>query len=182
MNQYTKYQTRFGEGVLQWRDGLLVTHFLPGTMGAMGAVRHTVAAAEGVARRLTGRLEAYFTGERVDFAVPELPVDWDAFSPFQQKVARALAAVPYRKTVSYAGLAARAGQPRAARAVGNFMAANPLPLLLPCHRVIRTDGSLGRYQAGENYKRQLLQLEGALPLPHGPGKSLQTTVSGADRA
>ncbi|MHB0866728.1 MAG: methylated-DNA--[protein]-cysteine S-methyltransferase [Thermoleophilia bacterium] len=182
MNQYTKYQTRFGEGVLQWQDGLLVMHFLPGTRGAMGAAKHAMAATGGVARRLTGMLQSYLSGKRVEFTAPDLPVDWDSWSPFQQKVARALAAVPYRETVSYAGLAARVGQPRAARAVGNFMASNPLPLLLPCHRVIRTDGRLGRYQAGEDYKRQLLQLEGVFLLPHGPRERLQTTISGADRA
>lgn len=163
MNQYTKYQTRFGDGLLQWRDGLMVAHWLPGARGARGAAKQTVEASRGVAQRLTGILEAYFAGERVDFAAPDLPVDWDAWSPFQQKVARALAAVPYGETISYANLASRAGQPRAARAVGNFMAANPMPVLLPCHRVIRTDGRLGRYSAGEHYKRRLLELEGALP-------------------
>ncbi|MHB1390799.1 MAG: methylated-DNA--[protein]-cysteine S-methyltransferase [Thermoleophilia bacterium] len=182
MNQYTKYQSRFGEGILQWREGLLVTHLLPGTGGAASAARRTVAATGDVARRLTGLLRAYFNGERVDFAASGLPVDWDAFTPFQQQVARALTVVPYRETISYAGLAARAGRPGAARAVGNFMAANPLPLLLPCHRVIRNDGQPGRYLAGEDYKRRLLQMEGSLPSPDKQGKQLQTVITGADRA
>ena len=162
MDQYTRYETLFGDGALQWRDGLVVSHCPPGTAGARIAVQGALAPTTGDARRLTGMLQAYFAGERVEFTAAGLPIDWGAGSPFQQRVARALAAIPFGETVTYAGLAILAGRPGAARAVGNFMAANPLPVLLPCHRVIRADGGWGRYSAGADYKRRLLRMEAAV--------------------
>jgi len=87
-------------------------------------------------------------------------LDWGACTPFQEKVLRELARVPLGKVISYGALARRAGVPRAARAVGAVMAWNPFPLVLPCHRVVRSSGETGRYGGGEAMKRALLKREG----------------------
>lgn len=106
------------------------------------------------------KLQSYFAGQRVRFSQGDIPIDWTAWSPFEQQVASRLMNVAYGETISYADLAAAAGHQHAYRAVGNFMAKNPLPLLIPCHRVIRSDGRLGNYSAGEHWKLRLLELEG----------------------
>jgi methylated-DNA-[protein]-cysteine S-methyltransferase len=109
--------------------------------------------------QLVHTLERYFAGERVDFGRVEL--DLDGWSPFQRAVARALRAVPYGEVVSYGELAGLAGHPNAQRAAGTFCARNRYPLILPCHRVVAADG-LGSYGSfGVEYKRRLLELEGA---------------------
>jgi methylated-DNA-[protein]-cysteine S-methyltransferase len=103
-------------------------------------------------------VQAYFEGSRVDFRKVE--VDVDGWTPFQLDVVRALRRVPYGQVVSYAELAQLAGYPRAQRAVGTFCARNRFPLVVPCHRVVSSDG-LGSYGSlGLDYKRRLLELEG----------------------
>ncbi len=88
-------------------------------------------------------------------------IDWSGLSPFQQRVLIATAAIPAGHTRAYGELAAEAGSPGAARAVGNTMARNPYPLLIPCHRVVRADGEIGAYGAGgAEVKRRLLRAEG----------------------
>jgi len=101
----------------------------------------------------------YLDGRRRDF---DLPVDWSLFQPFQARALRACAAIPFGQVRTYGELAAEMGHPRAARAVGAAMAANPLPLLLPCHRVVGSDRCLHGYSApgGLNTKAWLLRLEG----------------------
>jgi methylated-DNA-[protein]-cysteine S-methyltransferase len=107
---------------------------------------------------LVRRLHGYYRGERVDFADVELDLDW--CTPFQAAVAAALRRVPWGEVVSYAELAARAGHPRAQRAVGTFCAGNRYSLFLPCHRVVSAEG-IGSYGSlGVSYKRRLLRLEG----------------------
>lgn len=118
-------------------------------------------------KTLTARLESYFLGKRVEFSLDGLPIDRSAWSEFEQSVASALASVPYGKAISYADLAVAASYPRACRAVGNFMARNPFPLLIPCHRVIRSDGRPGKYSAGGHWKLRLLELEGVHHFPLG---------------
>ena len=106
-------------------------------------------------------LEKYFSGERVSFA---LDVDAYAaahgFTDFERDVYRALARVPYGEAVSYRDLAREAGRPNAYRAVGSAMARNALPVILPCHRVIKNDGRLGFYGDDPAWKERLLALEG----------------------
>ncbi len=92
---------------------------------------------------------------------PPIPVDWSGFTPFQEKVLKALLKVPTGRVRSYAWLARRAGFPRAARAVGNVMANNPIPFLIPCHRIIPASGGVGNYGLGRELKRELLTKEGA---------------------
>ncbi|WP_233521681.1 methylated-DNA--[protein]-cysteine S-methyltransferase [Streptomyces triticagri] len=109
------------------------------------------------------QLAAYFAGELHTF---ELDLDWRLASSFHREVLSALAAdVPYGSVVGYGDLAARVGQPGAAQAVGLAMGANPLPVVVPCHRVVESDGGIGGFGGGLETKRQLLALEGVLPQP-----------------
>ncbi|MFJ3230418.1 methylated-DNA--[protein]-cysteine S-methyltransferase [Streptomyces sp. NPDC086787] len=109
------------------------------------------------------QIEAYFAGERHGF---ELPLDWSLVAGFNRQVLRELASgVPYGKVVGYGDLAGRVGQPGAAQAVGAAMGANPLPVVVPCHRVVESDGGIGGFGGGLEAKRSLLALEGVLPEP-----------------
>ncbi len=89
-------------------------------------------------------------------------IDWSVLTPFQQKVLQATLAIPYGQTRTYAEIAQQVGKPRAARAVGRAEATNPMPVVIPCHRVIGSDGKLHGYGAGEGLptKAWLLELEG----------------------
>ncbi|WP_156724112.1 methylated-DNA--[protein]-cysteine S-methyltransferase [Streptomyces apocyni] len=109
------------------------------------------------------QLAAYFAGELHDFT---LDLDWTLVSGFHRQVLRELAqGVPYGAVVGYGDLAERVGQPGAAQAVGTAMGANPLPIVVPCHRVVESDGGLGGFGGGLETKRRLLALEGVLPQP-----------------
>ncbi|MEU4467792.1 methylated-DNA--[protein]-cysteine S-methyltransferase [Streptomyces sp. NPDC024017] len=109
------------------------------------------------------QVEAYFAGERRDF---DLPLDWSLISGFNREVLRELASgVPYGSVVGYGDLAGRVGQPGAAQAVGMAMGANPLPVVVPCHRVVESGGGIGGFGGGLETKRRLLALEGVLPEP-----------------
>ncbi len=105
------------------------------------------------------QLDEYFEGKRQRF---DLPVDIALLADFNRRVLRELARVPYGEVVTYGELAARAARPRAARAVGTVMNRNPLPIVLPCHRVIGANGKLVGYGGGLGRKEALLRLEGAL--------------------
>jgi methylated-DNA-[protein]-cysteine S-methyltransferase len=104
------------------------------------------------------QLEEYFGGQRQRF---DLPLDLRLASGFRRSVLGHLPDIGYGHTESYAQVAAAAGSPRAVRAVGTACALNPLPVVVPCHRVIRSDGSLGQYAGGTAAKEILLHLEGA---------------------
>ncbi|MYW66446.1 methylated-DNA--[protein]-cysteine S-methyltransferase [Streptomyces sp. SID8379] len=109
------------------------------------------------------QLADYFAGRRRDF---ELPLDWSLITGFNREVLRELAAgVSYGAVVGYGDLARRVGQPGAAQAVGAAMGANPLPVVVPCHRVVERDGGIGGFGGGLETKRKLLALEGVLPEP-----------------
>lgn len=117
---------------------------------------------------LRGMLEAYFNGERVAF---ELRLDLRG-TDFQRAVWRSIYGIPHGRLSSYGRLAAAVGRPRAARAVGNAVGANELAIVVPCHRVVRSDGSLGGFGNGLELKRYLLGVEGVLP---------RVEVGGAER-
>jgi len=102
-------------------------------------------------------LDEYFEGRRRDF---DLPIDLRV-APFHEEVLHELARVPYGRVDTYGALAARVGRPRAARAVGTVMNRNPIPIVLPCHRIVGANGSLTGYGGGLHVKRALLELEGA---------------------
>jgi methylated-DNA-[protein]-cysteine S-methyltransferase len=105
-------------------------------------------------------LDQYFQGRRDHF---ELPLDWRLSHPgFYRRVLRATARVPFGEVITYRDAAQRAGNPRASRAAGTALGSNPIPIVVPCHRVIRTGGEVGNYGGGPEMKRFLLELEGAL--------------------
>ncbi len=104
------------------------------------------------------QLNEYLGGTRKVF---DLDLELNGTS-FQKDVWKALMEIPYGKTVSYSDIAKTSGHPEAVRAVGNAVGKNPIPLIIPCHRVIRSDGSIGGYALGTELKEKLLKLEGAL--------------------
>ena len=103
-------------------------------------------------------LEEYFAGRRHAF---DLPLDWRLSAGFRRTVLRHLAEIGYGHTASYAAVARLAGNPKAVRAVGTACATNPMPVVVPCHRVVRSDGSIGGYLGGAGAKQTLLTLEAA---------------------
>ncbi|MDD3492195.1 MAG: methylated-DNA--[protein]-cysteine S-methyltransferase [Candidatus Thermoplasmatota archaeon] len=114
---------------------------------------------EGLPRQMHGeaqrQLGGYFAGRRQQFTLPLAMRG----TPFQGRVWQALLAIPYGQTRPYGWVAERIGVPGAGRAVGNAVGANPIPIVVPCHRVVRGDGSLGGYHYGPEMKRRLLDLE-----------------------
>jgi methylated-DNA-[protein]-cysteine S-methyltransferase len=131
-------------------------------------------ALERIARRLSPRivlapgrldrarreLEEYFAGHRREF---DLPLDRSLIGgPFSRSVLQVTSEIPYGGVMSYAEVASDAGSPRGSRAAGNALGSNPIPIVIPCHRVLRSGGNLGGYGGGLDRKRWLLELEGAL--------------------
>jgi methylated-DNA-[protein]-cysteine S-methyltransferase len=107
-------------------------------------------------------LEEYFGGRRQAF---DLPLDWRLLSGFGRRVLKATAAIPYGAVSTYKGVATVAGSPRGFRAAGNALGSNPIPIVLPCHRVLHSGGGLGGYTGGLDRKRTLLAIErGQVPL------------------
>ena len=123
----------------------------PATMGASQVL--TLAAAQ---------LDEYFAGARRTFSVP---IDEALTSGFRQRVQRLLTDIPYGAITTYAQLADAAANPKAVRAVGSACARNPVPIIVPCHRVLRSDGSLGGYRGGVAAKELLLRLESGARTP-----------------
>lgn len=127
-----------------------------------------VPACELVTGTIADELQGYFAGTLRVFTTP---VDLSGVTDFTRKVLEATASIPYGETVSYGDIARMIGMPGATQAVGNALGANPVPIVIPCHRVIRADGSMGWFTGGPHIKRALLRLEGldfpeqaALPL------------------
>jgi len=158
-------ETPIGRLVLEGTDDALTRLLLPNAAesappapaptptddadGAAGSAEHPVAIA---ARQLA----EYFAGTRTAFDIP-LSVHG---TPFQNDVWRALGEIPYAETISYGELAERVGRPRASRAVGQANGANPLPIVIPCHRVLASGRRIGGYGGGLETKERLLTLEG----------------------
>jgi len=104
-------------------------------------------------------LDLYFEGRLTEF---DLPLDWQLSRDFRRRVLRAIARIPYGQTRSYTQMATSAGNERAVRAAGTACGSNPIPVVVPCHRVLRTSGALGGYGGGLPMKEALLRLEGVL--------------------
>jgi methylated-DNA-[protein]-cysteine S-methyltransferase len=105
-------------------------------------------------------LDEYFERRRTAF---DLPIDWALVTPFGRRVLQATTAIPFGEVSTYGRIAAQAGNPRAARATGNALGANPMPIVVPCHRVLHTGGQgIGNYTGGVHRKEALLRLEGVL--------------------
>ena len=158
--RYAEVETPVGVVRLVVKAGRLVRVILPGDeppQSELGLKIHHLEL-EPILKKTASYLERYFKSERVKWA-GDLP---PGGSSFQCLVWRATAEIPFGSTVSYGELARRVGKPGAARAVGGAMAANPLPILIPCHRVIAADGGPGGYGGGLELKRRLLSHEGVI--------------------
>ena len=168
------YRTPWGMGTLGVSEGSLVGVELPGapasthpekpalrggSRAAPPSSHESPTADRSALDRWVGELEAYFRGERLSWRPEEIELDSLGLGPFERVVYTTLLSVPPAVTVSYGVLAEMAGYPRAARAVGNVMAANPIPVVVPCHRVIRADGTLGNYGHDPAWKGRLLTHE-----------------------
>jgi O-6-methylguanine DNA methyltransferase len=156
------FETEWGEGGVTVRDGRLIAVEVPGDFsGAPGLAQTKDVHPEDRAAldRWIAELQAYFRGERLGWTAEEILLGELEISSFTREVYAALLEVPPAETVSYAGLAEEAGHPRAARAVGTAMATNPVPIVIPCHRVIKSDGSYGNYGKDPAYKVLLLEHE-----------------------
>ena len=162
------YETSAGFGALAASDAGLVAHHLPfGATTASAALEivaqiHPLAAGENSLTRTGAELlTRYFAGEPVSF---DLPLELDQFTGFRKTVYRVVAGIPYGTAMSYAQVAAACGSPKGARAIGGAMAGNPLPVLIPCHRVVGASGVLTGFTApgGVASKRELLLMEGAI--------------------
>ncbi len=154
----SSYETDLGVGSVVTTEGAVVSVALPVPVGE--AVRQaglTPCPFSVLAARM---LKCYFAGERVDFT--PLPVLLDQFSPFRQQVLRMTRRLGYGEVCSYGQLAVRCGAPGGARAVGGALGANPLPVIIPCHRVVAANGMLTGFSApgGITAKRRMLMMEG----------------------
>jgi len=172
---YTCFRTQWGYFGLAGGDDAVCRTSLPNadrtvTEGDLlaGLAWHSQDARfeKGLFRPLQQRIMAYFEGENVDFST-DPAVCLDRIRPFGRKVLLACRQIAPGQTTTYRALAAQIGNPDAARAVGGAMAANPIPLIIPCHRVLRTDGRLGGFSApgGTATKQRLLQHEQATCVP-----------------
>jgi len=171
--QYAIFRTRWGYFTIAGTDGVLYRTCLPVT-DRQTAHRELLKTLQPDESRvgwvlnprgtflpdLQERIVAYFGGENVDFST-QPAVNLDALTPFDRKVLLTCRKIPSGETTTYGDLAVRIGHPGAARAVGSALARNPIPLIIPCHRVLRTDGHLGGFSApgGIKTKQRLLRHE-----------------------
>jgi len=115
-------------------------------------------------KKVCGCLDRYFKGERVEFF--EIETDFPELGDFTKKVLERVKQIPYGELKSYKAIAEEVGYKNAARAVGQAVKANPIPIIIPCHRVIKNNGTIGGYSQGVALKRRLLFMEGALGKIH----------------
>jgi methylated-DNA-[protein]-cysteine S-methyltransferase len=116
-----------------------------------------VVEAPGALDEVRRELDEYFAGRRTSF---DIPVDWRLHDGFSRRVLRATARIPFGKVQTYGDVAAKAGSPRGSRAAGNALGSNRIPIVVPCHRVVRSGGKIGGYTGGIERKEFLLELEG----------------------
>jgi methylated-DNA-[protein]-cysteine S-methyltransferase len=157
-----RFETGWGEGSVTVDSGRLVAVDLPspGRSVARETPAESMAAEDREAlARWVAELEAYFHGERLGWTTAEVPLEELGVPSFDRRVYEALLSIPPGATVGYGTLAELAGFPRAARAVGSAMASNPIPIVIPCHRVIYADGRLGHYGNDDAWKERLLAHE-----------------------
>ena len=157
---YTIIETQIGWIGLLADDGALIEVELPRPTKAKveAAMPAEAVLVPNRFSNLAEQLELYFSGQPVSFA--DVHVKFEGLGKFEERVLRETMNVPFGKLTTYGALAASVGSPGAARAVGNTMRRNPLPIIVPCHRVIHSGGGIGGYSAGIDLKRRLLALEG----------------------
>jgi methylated-DNA-[protein]-cysteine S-methyltransferase len=167
--------TRFGPVAILWsihqgqpkiQRVLLSRPGLPAKQTVKSLFPDSIASSSAEVDALADRIAAFLTGEDLRFSLAV--ARRDLCSPFQQKILRAEHEIPRGKVSTYQRIAGHLGHPQAARAVGAALAHNPFPIIVPCHRAIRSDATLGGFQGGVEMKRALLEMEGIL-------------VDGADR-
>ena len=160
-------KTRFGPVAIVWegrsekprvRQILLSKPGLKADAARMELFPGSVACSCGLVDELAGRIAAFLDGADVSFSLE--PMRLDLCPPFQRRALLAEYGIPRGRVSTYSRIAAHLGVPGGARAVGNALAANPFPIVIPCHRAIRSDGTLGGYQGGLAMKRILLEQEG----------------------
>jgi len=153
-------ETSAGYVALEYRDGKLlgVSFPKPTVEDARATLSCADRCVECAAAPEAEMFRDYFAGETVDFG--KVTVDLSGYAEFTVKVLEAVRSVPYGETVSYKQLAQIVGSPLAARAVGQALGCNPAPIVVPCHRVLSSDGTLGGFSGGLEWKRRLLDLEG----------------------
>jgi methylated-DNA-[protein]-cysteine S-methyltransferase len=147
-------QTKLGAFRVEFSyRGLARLEFCKGSVSSARSRRQQAAS---LPYNLVRQLQRYADGKPVRW---NLPIDLSSGTTFQQKVWRVLATIPYGETRSYGWVARKVGNPGASRAVGSACGANPVPVIIPCHRVIASDGSIGGFGGGLPMKRRLLSLE-----------------------
>lgn len=174
MLTYTTISSHFGPVTIAWESALnalppvrriyLPTDPLPPAASpvppALGTLQPPIPVAD-----LIDRLSRYLQGEPLGFDLA--PLDLSICGAFQQRVLRAEFAIPRGEVTTYGLLAAHIGAPRAARAVGSALGRNPFPVVIPCHRAVRANGTLGGFRGGLPMKRALLEMEGLTLAPNG---------------
>jgi O-6-methylguanine DNA methyltransferase len=160
--QFVIYESSIGYIIIVIRNGMVIS--LDVTGGGMYEARKMVStihpeATESMTPFKTIRtlLDRYLQGREVDF---DIEVDISSLGTFTQNVLDELRNIPYGETRTYGWLAKKVGKPGAARAVGQALKRNPIPIIIPCHRIIRDDGTIGGFSMGLNIKERLLALEG----------------------
>ncbi len=165
--RYLAGKTRFGPAVILWeeilgkpmvRQILLTKPDKPAHAALKEQFPGSISSSCSLIDDLAGRIAAFLDGADVRFTLA--PVRLDLCPPFQRKVLLAEYGIPRGSVSTYQRIAAHLGVPRGVRAVGNALATNPFPIIIPCHRAIRSDGTLGGYQGGLAMKRALLEQEG----------------------
>jgi methylated-DNA-[protein]-cysteine S-methyltransferase len=166
-NRHLVGKTRFGPAVILWEESLgkpMVRQILltkpdrPAQEALKEQFPESVPSSCGLIDDLAGRIAAFLEGANVRFSLEHVRLD--LCPPFQRKVLLAEYGIPRGRVSTYRRIASHLGVPGGARAVGNALATNPFPIVIPCHRAIRSDGTLGGYQGGLAMKRILLEQEG----------------------
>ncbi len=155
MKQYCYYQSPIGRLLIAGTNGRLEAIFFPNSINEF-EISNDTQYNEEIFKDILRQLSDYFAGKRQKFEIDVFPAGTD----FQKKVWQELQNVPFGETVSYGEIAARIDNPKACRAIGMANSKNPIPIIIPCHRIIGKDGSLTGFGGGLDIKRKLLELEG----------------------
>ncbi|NTV50815.1 MAG: methylated-DNA--[protein]-cysteine S-methyltransferase [Geobacteraceae bacterium] len=158
----SQFMTRYGTGIVYATDQGVVKVEIP-DLSCSQTAHYTMPPEfkfSGITDHAAQMLSRYFQGERVDFV--DIPVVLDGMTPFRQKILSVIRSLTYGEICSYGQVACECNSPHAARAVGGALASNPMPVIIPCHRVVASDGRLTGFSApgGESTKRALLKMEG----------------------
>jgi methylated-DNA-[protein]-cysteine S-methyltransferase len=156
------FSTPYGNGVVHATQFGIIKVDLPDISHATASFQTNVPEFESscLTKHASELLQRYFIGEQIEFN--DIPVDLSCITPFRSKALQVIRGVPYGVVRSYGQIASNCGSPRAARAVGGAMASNPVPVIIPCHRIVASNGRLTGFSApgGETAKMMLLKMEG----------------------